>query len=81
MPKIPTPSQCKKACSVHEPCIAYIFVADVSGENGCELCVTETRGTDVMNFAHAHEGIMIGKQALEQFLLGKVSFYIISLLL
>ena len=74
VPNLLTPAYCDKACSVHEPCLAYAFVRDEAG-TGCELCVTETRGGlhDVV-ITHAYNNIMIGLQSLQQHILGIVNF-------
>ena len=73
--QLPTRKHCEKACSVHGPCMAYVFVDDVNARTGCELCVTETRETDVMNLAHAHEEIMIGVKVFEHYMIGNVYYF------
>ena len=72
-----THSHCEKACSIHKPCLAYVFVDGSIDGTGCELCMTETRGaTDVMDLQHAYEYVMIGMQAIRQHILGDVFFLI-----
>ena len=68
MNHLPTRALCEKACSLHAPCLAYVFADDLA--IGCELCVTETRGLGTMAIAHDYNNIMIGIQPFEHHVIG-----------